>query len=71
DRIVKRRFAAWRGQCTCPPGLPVCSCGAHAKVVALTRKAVKAGREELELNPRAASSRLRAVRAVTSSGDAA
>lgn len=64
DRIVKRRFAAWRGQCTCPPGLPVCACGAHAKVVPLTRRAVKAGRAELERNPRAASSRLRAVSAV-------
>jgi 16S rRNA (cytosine1402-N4)-methyltransferase len=64
DRMVKRRMASWLGRCTCPPGLPVCACGAHAKVTQLTRKAVKAHPNEIAANPRAASARLRAVRKV-------
>src|SRR6202022_2932170 len=27
DRIVKRAFRRLEGECTCPPGLPVCACG--------------------------------------------
>lgn len=62
DRMVKRRFADWVGRCSCPPGLPVCGCGAHALVEAITRKAVKPSQQECERNPRASSARLRAVR---------
>ena len=28
DRIVKRALRRLEGECTCPPGLPVCGCGA-------------------------------------------
>lgn len=62
DRMVKRRFEAWRGRCTCPPGLPVCGCGVRTQVELLTRGAVKASDREIAANPRAASARLRAVR---------
>lgn len=71
DRMVKRRFADWRGRCTCPPGLPVCACGAHALVDSLTRKAVVASARETAMNPRAASARLRAVMKRESAGRAA
>ena len=59
DRMVKRRLQIWAGTCTCPPGLPLCGCGARARVRILTRRAVKPGPAELAANPRARSARLR------------
>lgn len=64
DRMVKRRFEAWAGKCTCPPGLPVCACGALSRAEQLTRGAVRPDAAELAANPRAASTRLRAIRRV-------
>jgi 16S rRNA (cytosine1402-N4)-methyltransferase len=64
DRIVKRRIEAWGGTCTCPPGLPVCVCGAVARADSLTRGAIRPSAEEVARNPRAASTRLRAARRV-------
>jgi len=61
DRRVKTAFRNLEGRCTCPPGLPVCACGAGGSFRALTRKAVKASDSEVERNPRARSARLRAV----------
>ncbi len=61
DRIVKRRFAAGARGCTCPPDLPVCSCGNEAELTLLTRKPIEPSQAELEQNPRARSARLRAA----------
>jgi 16S rRNA (cytosine1402-N4)-methyltransferase len=61
DRKVKEAFAALEGRCTCPPGLPVCVCGARGSFSRRTRKAVVASEEEVARNPRARSARLRAV----------
>ncbi len=61
DRIVKRRFRKWGGQCTCPPKLPVCSCGASACMRLLGQRATKASAEEVAANPRSRSARLRAA----------
>ena len=61
DRIVKERFRdAAAGGCTCPPGLP-CVCGAQPRVRLLRRGAWKPSPEEVAVNPRAGSARLRAV----------
>ena len=38
DRIVKRAFRRLEGQCTCPPNLPVCVCGAKEIVKVLTHR---------------------------------
>jgi len=64
DRAVKQAFRALEGRCTCPPGLPVCACGAQGAFRVLTRRAVQASGAEVERNPRARSARLRAVERV-------
>ncbi|MDD3776938.1 MAG: 16S rRNA (cytosine(1402)-N(4))-methyltransferase RsmH [Actinomycetota bacterium] len=61
DRIVKNKFLNYAGKCTCPPGLPVCSCGAKKQAHILTKRAVKPSAEEAERNPRASSAKLRAI----------
>ena len=64
DRAVKQAFRALEGRCTCPPGLPICACGAQGTFRVLTRRAVQASDSEVERNPRARSARLRAVERV-------
>jgi 16S rRNA (cytosine1402-N4)-methyltransferase len=59
DRIVKRRFAAEVAGCVCPPGLPVCGCG--AKVEFRLLGSAKPSPAEVAANPRARSARLRAI----------
>jgi 16S rRNA (cytosine1402-N4)-methyltransferase len=63
DRIVKNQFAAATASKT-PPGLPVELPGHEPEFVALTRGAERAGAEEIALNPRSASVRLRALEKV-------
>ncbi|MGO4446082.1 16S rRNA (cytosine(1402)-N(4))-methyltransferase RsmH [Mycobacterium sp. 2YAF39] len=60
DRIVKNQFSAVTASRT-PPGLPVELPGHEPEFVALTRGAERAGDEEIALNPRSASVRLRAL----------
>jgi 16S rRNA (cytosine1402-N4)-methyltransferase len=61
DRMVKERFRALTQACTCPPDLPVCACGARASFAAVTRKAIAPSEDEVSVNPRARSAKLRAV----------
>ncbi len=64
DRKVKQAFRDLEGRCVCPPGLPVCACGAQGTFVPLTRKAIAASDAEVERNPRARSAHLRGVEKV-------
>jgi len=59
DRIVKRAFRRLGGECTCPPNLPVCGCGAKSEIEILTGRPVTASEEEEGRNPRARSAKLR------------
>lgn len=59
DRIVKQTFAEFAQGCTCPPGLPVCTCGHEPVLRVLTRKAILPTPQEIETNPRARSAKLR------------
>jgi 16S rRNA (cytosine1402-N4)-methyltransferase len=59
DRRVKHALRAWSGACVCPPGLPVCRCGARARANIVTRRPVRPSLEETSRNPRARSARLR------------
>lgn len=64
DRLVKRSFAEFEGICTCPPELPVCVCGREIKAEIITRRAVRPSREEIDINPRSRSARLRALKKI-------
>ena len=61
DRIVKRAFRRLKGECVCPPGLPVCGCGAQQIVEILTHRPVTASEEEVIRNPRSRSAKLRSA----------
>ena len=61
DRRVKRFLADRARGCVCPPELPVCVCGREPEAELLTKRAISAGAEELERNPRAGSAHLRAA----------
>jgi 16S rRNA (cytosine1402-N4)-methyltransferase len=64
DRIVKRAFRRLEGECTCPPNMPVCGCGATTVVNVLTGRPVIASEEEVERNPRSRSAKLRVAERV-------
>ena len=59
DRLVKNKFRRWATACTCPPDFPVCVCGGRAKAKLITRKPIEAGAEELAVNRRSRSAKLR------------
>ena len=59
DRIVKRALRRLKGECTCPPGMPVCGCGAKDLVSVLTGRPVTASEDEVNRNPRSRSAKLR------------
>ncbi|MBM3699512.1 MAG: 16S rRNA (cytosine(1402)-N(4))-methyltransferase RsmH [Actinobacteria bacterium] len=59
DRIVKEYFETFAGRCKCPPGMPVCICGAKKRGNIVTKKPVKPSEAELKKNPRAKSAKLR------------
>ena len=61
DRLVKQAFAGFAQGCTCPPEFPVCVCGAKPRGKLVFRKPQTASAEELNLNPRARSAKLRAI----------
>ena len=61
DRIVKRFLRDAERGCVCPPEFPVCTCGREPELRAISRKPIRPSAEEVAVNPRAASARLRAA----------
>jgi 16S rRNA (cytosine1402-N4)-methyltransferase len=57
DRIVKQKLAQDAKGCICPPHIPICVCGKKPTIKKPINK--KPSKEEIELNPRARSARLR------------
>ncbi len=64
DRIVKRAFRRLAGECTCPPNMPICGCGATQVIEILTGRPVTASEEEEQSNPRSRSAKLRVAERV-------
>ena len=64
DRIVKDTFLSLAKGCTCPAGFPVCVCGGKSLVKIVTRKPILPTNEEIEVNPRARSAKLRIAEGV-------
>ena len=61
DRIVKNKFRDLAVSCRCPKEFPVCVCGEKAKVKIISRKAIEPTKEEVEVNPRSRSAKLRVI----------
>ncbi len=61
DRLVKTAFRRWAAACVCPPRLPQCVCQWVPKVRPVTVKPRSPTPQEVEVNPRARSARLRVV----------
>jgi 16S rRNA (cytosine1402-N4)-methyltransferase len=59
DRVVKEMFAEAAKGCICPPEAPVCVCGHEPILSSVTKKPLRAGDAELELNPRGKGAKLR------------
>lgn len=59
DRIVKNIYREKENPCTCPPDFPVCVCGKQPLGKATPRKPILPGKEELEVNSRSKSAKLR------------
>ena len=63
DRLVKNRFKKWMTACICDPQAMRCTCGKnHALGKALVRKPITASKQELKINPRSRSAKLRSFR---------
>lgn len=59
DRIVKTAFKNKENPCTCPSEFPVCVCGKLAQGRVITKKPILPGEQELEINSRSKSAKLR------------
>lgn len=59
DRIVKNFFREEARGCVCPPDYPQCVCGLEPKLKIITRRPITASEEEINLNPRSRSAKLR------------
>lgn len=61
DRIVKHRLKALEKGCVCPPDFPECVCNQKPVLRLLTKRVVRPSKEEIERNPMARSTKLRAA----------
>lgn len=59
DRLVKSAFRQAENPCTCPPEFPVCVCGKKPLGKCVTRKPILPSAEELSVNSRSKSAKLR------------
>ncbi len=64
DRIVKKTFRRLSGHCECSPRVLRCKCGARRILRVLTKKPVTPSEEEIAVNPRSRSAKLRCAERV-------
>lgn len=61
DRVVKHRFRQFAQGCVCPRHIPVCVCDHSPEALIITPKPLTASPNELAVNPRAGSAKLRVL----------
>lgn len=61
DRIVKHKYKEWCTGCTCPPSFPICVCNNKPKGKLINRKPILPSLEELAVNKRSQSAKLRII----------
>lgn len=59
DRIVKQFFKTESRGCLCSPDAPLCQCAHQPTLQVLTRKPIRPQRDEVKVNPRSRSAKLR------------
>jgi 16S rRNA (cytosine1402-N4)-methyltransferase len=59
DRIVKKAFKELETDCICDKSLPICVCGKKKEIEIITKHPITASEEELEINSRSKSAKLR------------
>jgi 16S rRNA (cytosine1402-N4)-methyltransferase len=59
DRIVKQVYKHRENPCKCPAQFPICVCNNKPDIKIITKKPIAPSDEELELNPRSRSAKLR------------
>jgi 16S rRNA (cytosine1402-N4)-methyltransferase len=66
DRTVKEYFRRESKDCICPDRQPVCNCGHKASILEFTRRPITPTEEEVNLNSRARSAKLRVAEKLAS-----
>ncbi len=61
DRIVKQAFKEMSIDCICPPEFPQCVCDHKASIKKITKKPIKPSDDEIKVNPRSRSAKLRII----------
>lgn len=64
DRLIKNFMQKFAKGCDCPPNFPVCVCGKKPTLEVLTKKAIFADEDEIAVNPRSRSARLRCCKKI-------
>ncbi|WP_125152211.1 16S rRNA (cytosine(1402)-N(4))-methyltransferase RsmH [Clostridium rectalis] len=59
DRIIKNKYKELANPCTCPSDFPMCICGKKPSIKIKTRKPIEPSKDEVEINPRSRSAKLR------------
>ena len=59
DRVVKEILRREEASCICPPRTPKCICGHEATVSVITRRVLRPSPQEVRINPRSRSARMR------------
>jgi len=59
DRVTKKIFNYQEKDCICPPEFPMCVCNKHSYLKILTKKPLLPSEEEISINSRARSAKLR------------
>ena len=59
DRLVKTAMRTESTDCLCPPDVMICACGHTARLRLVNRRVLKPSSDEVAVNPRSRSARIR------------